>query len=70
MIYDTEKGYNVAREGWMVIDGIEHYVKDYYVACNPELNCKACNVTKKETVCSECAKVTERKGEIIQLTLF
>lgn len=70
MIYDKENGYDIAREGWIVIDGVEHYVKDNYVACNASLNEKAWNVTKKESVCPECAKLARRKGEIIQLTLF
>ena len=70
MIYDKENGYNIAKEGWVVIDGVEHYVKNHYVACNASLNDKAWNVTKKESVCLECAKIANRKGKIIQLTLF
>lgn len=70
MIYENINGYDTAKEGWVIINGVEHYVKDRFVACDESLNSKAWNITKKESVCLECAKIANRKGEIIQLTLF
>ena len=66
MIYVTENGYDVCLEGSVIIESVEHYVKNKYVSCNTSLNSKAWGITKKISTCNECAKYLQ-KG---QLKLF
>lgn len=40
-----------------VIENVEHFVKDGYVACNPALNNKSWGTTEKISDCIECSKI-------------
>lgn len=49
-----DQGRNVWVEGHVVIEGVEHYVLDGYIKCNPALNHKAWDVTEEVSQCPEC----------------
>lgn len=66
MIYNTKDGMRVAQEGFVIIEGVEHFVKGGFVACNRFLNHKPWNTTRKERKCNQCAEIN-RGG---QLKLF
>ncbi|MFP4461941.1 MAG: hypothetical protein ACLFQE_07060 [Thermotogota bacterium] len=66
MKYKYENGLPVANLGWVVIESVNHLVKNGFVVCDPSLNHKAWNVTDKQSICPECAKHIEVK----QLELF
>lgn len=68
MQYETRDGRKVIKSGWVVIEGVNHYVNNFYVVCNNALNQKAWNITEKEKDCQECLKKTEFKP--VQLQLF
>lgn len=43
------------REGWIVIDGVKHFVIDAYVSCDRSLNQRAWNVTEAKSTCPTCS---------------
>jgi len=66
MIYEEKNGLKCCKEGWVLIEGIRHYIKDGFVICNPNLNSRAWNVTESEGTCLDCLS----KIELKQLKLF
>jgi len=57
-----DKRPNVIQDRWVTIQGVEHFVKGKFVACDPSLNNKAWNVTEKHSVCPKCAKVSPNRN--------
>lgn len=51
MTYNDKK---VCVEGTVIIDSVQHYVKDKFVVCDESLNKRPWNITEKESVCSHC----------------
>lgn len=47
MIYENKNGYNVCKEGSVIIKGVEHYVINGFVLCDSSLNNFAWNTTEK-----------------------
>ena len=68
--YKTKNGLNVCHKGWVVIDNVQHFIKDGYVVCNPSLNHSAWNITDPKSTCSECKELVDIEMEVKQLTLF
>lgn len=56
MIYEIKNGYSVAKEGTVIINTVQHYVKNGYVACDSGLNSRSWNTTEKQSVCPICSK--------------
>lgn len=56
MIYKYDKGRKVCHEGFVIIEGVRHYIKNGCVVCDPTLNERAWNVTEEKGVCEECTK--------------
>ena len=54
--------------GWVIIDGVQHYIKHKFVFCNPSLNHKAWNVTPHLSNCEVCTRAFCEYGK--QLNLF
>ncbi len=46
--------YNCCIEGTVIIDSVQHYVKDKFVVCDESLNKRSWNITEKKSVCSHC----------------
>ncbi len=63
MHYKIKEGMKVAEQGTVIIEGVEHYVTNGYVACNNSLNGSAWNVTEKEKECRKCAEL-KPKGQL------
>lgn len=59
MIYQTKDEMRVAQEGFVIIEGVEHFVKGGFVACNRLLNHKAWNTTPKHKKCNHCAQMNQ-----------
>lgn len=57
MTYVNEKGYDVCLEGPVIIEGVQHYVKDRFVKCDASLNNRVWNVTEKSKLCEKCYDV-------------
>jgi len=57
---------NRSRIFWVTIDGVNHMVRDGSIVCDPSLNNRVWNKTKKESICPKCAENVELK----QLSLF
>lgn len=68
MEYIVKNGRNIAHEGWVIIDEIEHYIVNGYVFCNSSLNHAAWNITERKTTCLICA--ANKKLSPKQLKLF
>lgn len=69
MKFKIKNGLNVCDEGTIIINGVKHYVKNGFVACDSSLNRMAWNVTEFKTVCPVCAKFINRDSKPIQLSL-
>jgi len=54
MIYDTRSGFRVCKEGNVIINGVEHFVKNGFVKCDNSLNRMAWNTTEKQSECPVC----------------
>jgi hypothetical protein len=66
MEYIIKNGYSVADRGWVVIEGVDHYVLNGFVRCGPSLNHKAWNVTEKKSICAYCKiPKVEEKGQLM-----
>lgn len=57
MQYRVEDGRNICQEGPVIIEGIQHYVKNGYVKCDPGLNSRSWGSTEKENTCSKCFNI-------------
>jgi hypothetical protein len=55
-VFRNEKGFDVIEEGPVIIEGVDHYVVNGFVSCNPSLNHKAWGVTPMLGRCPECYK--------------
>ncbi len=69
MIYERKNGYDVAKEGTVIIEGIQHYVRNSHVACNPALNSRSWNTTEKQSVCPICVKWISKNPIQLKLEL-
>lgn len=70
MIYVNEKGFDVCLEGSVIIETVEHYVKNKYVFCSPSLNSRSWDTTEKQSTCEICKPYLINSLPVIQLKLF
>lgn len=68
MEYIIKDGLRVCHRGFVIIEGVEHYVNEGYVFCNPSLNQRAWGITQKEGECEICKQF--QKPKTGQLSLF
>lgn len=68
LTYKVVDGRNVIESGFVVVEGVEHYVKGGFVACDPGLNRRAWNTTEKAATCDYCKRFKIERP--VQLKLF
>jgi hypothetical protein len=68
LTYKVVNGRNVIESGFVVVEGVEHYVKGGFVACDSRLNRRAWNTTAKVTTCNYCKRFKIERP--VQLKLF
>lgn len=70
MIYITKNGFRVAEQGNVIIEGVKHFVRNGFVACNNRLNHRSWNTTEENSTCKDCLQVQRNLTNQKQLNLF
>lgn len=70
MIYTTRNGLNICHQGSVIIEEMEHFVLNGFVACNSSLNGQAWNTTKRVSECLRCKEIKKGYYPNVQLELF
>lgn len=68
MIYRNDKGYKVCSEGWVIIEGVAHFISMGFVVCDNGLNNRSWNTTDQVSACKICTAKYTPKAE--QQNLF
>ena len=70
MIYTTRNGLNICHQGYVIIEEMEHFVLNGFVACNSSLNGRVWNTTKRVYECLRCKEIKKGYYPNVQLELF
>lgn len=68
MLYKTSNGLKVCSEGWVIIEGVAHFIRAGYVVCDNGLNSRSWNTTEQTSTCEKCKAKFTPKAE--QQNLF